>query len=149
MHTRNRSKGVLTLAAVLCVASAAQAGTVGYRNTVLADNPLVYYEFDETNGAVSANSGSTGAANVGTINGAIELGHLSFLNGGTSYDFLGGHVWASPVPSSLTEWTLEAWVNWNPAKDIASNFFGNDQVGWNDDVPQNLLGNFLLRHHSS
>ena len=29
---------------------------------------------------------------------------------------------------------MEAWINWDSAKNSGSNIFGNDQGGWNDDV---------------
>jgi autotransporter-associated beta strand protein len=128
---------VLCLAAGLWVANAAQGGTTAYRDTVLGDNPLVYYEFDEASGTTATNSGSTGVGNTGaisTIGGTVTINQLSFPQGGSSYDFGGGHVLAAPAPASLTEWSLEAWINWDPAKTSASNFFGNDQAGWNNDV---------------
>jgi hypothetical protein len=125
---------ILCLVVGLCFTNATRAGTLSYRTTVLGDSPLVYYEFDETSGTTAANSGSTGAGNTGTINAIVTLGNETFLNGGTSYDFDGGWVAAAAVPSSLTEWTVEAWVNWDPSKTSASNFVGNDQGGWNDDV---------------
>ncbi len=138
MRTRNRSKGVLTLAAVLCVASAAQAGTIAYRNTVLGDSPIVYYEFDETSGTTAANSATTGATYSGTFNtagGTVTVGQSSFAQGGTSYDFGGGFVAsASALTSSLDEWTVEAWVNYDSAKNSQSHIVSNDQGGWNDDV---------------
>ena len=52
-----KKRTFLTLAAVLCAASAAQAGTISYQNTVLADNPLVYYQFDELSGTTATNFG--------------------------------------------------------------------------------------------
>ena len=124
-------------AGVLSLASASDGGTVSYRDAVLADSPIVYYEFDETNGTIATNSGSTGATNdgtIGTAGGAVTINQATFAQGGTSYDFGGGHVLAAALPSSLTEWSIEAWVNWDPAKTSASNLFGNDQGGWNDDV---------------
>ncbi len=128
---------ILWLAGGLCLTAVTQAAAPAYRAAVLADSPIVYYEFDETNGTTAANSGSTGAANDGTIGtdgGAVTINQASFAGGGTSYDFGGGHVLAAALPSSLTEWSIEAWVNWDPAKTSASNLFGNDQGGWNDDV---------------
>ena len=80
------------IVALSCVASAAQAGTGGYRNTVLADNPLVYYELDETSGTTAFNSATTGATYTGTFNtagGTVTVGQSSFAHGGTSYDFGG------------------------------------------------------------
>ncbi|MCH1507631.1 MAG: LamG domain-containing protein, partial [Akkermansiaceae bacterium] len=128
---------VLCLVGGLCLAAATQAATPAYRSVVLADSPIVYFEFDETSGTTAANSGSTGAANDGTIGtdgGAVTINQASFAGGGTAYNFDGGHVLAAALPSSLTEWTIAAWVNWDPAKTTASNIFGNDQGGWNDDV---------------
>ncbi|MBT3201827.1 MAG: hypothetical protein HN350_18145 [Phycisphaerales bacterium] len=129
---------LLCLAAGLWVANAAQAGTISYRNTVLGDNPLVYYEFDETSGTTAANSGSTGVGNTGTIStngGTVTINQSSFSpEGGSSYDFGGGQVLAAAAPASLDEWSLEAWINWDPAKSSQSHIFGNDQGGWNNDV---------------
>ena len=123
----------LTAVAGAMLVGSAQAGTVAYRNTVLADNPLVYYEFDETSGTAADNTGSLGAANDGTHTGTVTVNQASFAQGGTAYDFGGGRVTAAAF-STLTEWTVEAWINWDPAKNSGSNIFGNDQGGWNDDV---------------
>ena len=129
---------ILCLAAGLWVASAAQAGTISYRNTVLGDSPIVYYEFDETSGTAAANSATTGATYTGTFNttgGSVTVNQASFAQGGTAYDFGGGFVGsASALTNSLDEWTVEAWVNYDAAKTSASNFLSNDQGGWNDDV---------------
>jgi hypothetical protein len=132
-----RCQTALVVAVTLATATSAYAGTSAYRAVILGDSPIVYYEFDETSGTTAANSGSTGATNDGTIGtdgGAVTVNQASFAQGGTSYDFGGGHVLAAALPSSLTEWTIEAWVNWDPEKTSASNIFGNDQGGWNDDV---------------
>jgi hypothetical protein len=133
-------KKMITLLAVGIVAvlsGSAQAGMVSYRNTVLGDSPLVYYEFDETSGTTVDNLGSSGATNDGTITGTVTPGititSTTFLNGGTCYDFGGGRVTSAAIPT-LTEWTVEAWINWDSAKTSASHIFGNDQGGWNDDV---------------
>ena len=128
---------ILCLIGGLSLTAVTQAAAPAYRTAVLADSPIVYYEFDETSGTAAANSGSTGAANDGTIGtdgGAVTINQPSFAGGGTSFDFGGGHVLAAALPSSLTEWTIEAWINWDPEKTSASNIFGNDQGGWNDDV---------------
>jgi len=126
-----RAAGALVLAGV------AHAGTASYRALVLADDPIVYFEFDETGGTAAANSGSTGVANAGSINtagGTVTVNHASFANGGSCYDFGGGQVLAAALPAPLEEWTMEAWVNYDAAKTSASHIFGNDQSGWNDDV---------------
>jgi hypothetical protein len=79
------------------------------------------------------NIGSGGATNDGTIVSTVTVNQPSFLNGGTSYDFGGGRVTAAAFPTQ-TEWTLEAWINWDGAKIQQCNIFGQDQPGWNDDV---------------
>jgi len=115
--------------------SAAFAGTTAYRNEVLSDAPIVYYEFDETSGTTSANSGSLGTALDATINttsGTVTVGQPSFAQGGTAYSFGGGVATAAALTNSLTEWTVEAWVNYSNGS--ASNFLSNDQGGWNDDI---------------
>ncbi len=111
-----------------------------YRDVILGDAPIVYYEFNESSGTTATNSATTGATYDGTINtagGSVTVGQSSFAMGGTAYDFGGGHVGIAALGSSLTEWTVEAWINWDSAKSSASTVFSNDQSGWNNDV---LLG---------
>tara|TARA_B110000881_G_scaffold180280_2_gene166192 strand:- start:33 stop:893 length:861 start_codon:yes stop_codon:yes gene_type:complete len=134
MKTRKHTLLPLAALAGLAIAtSSADAATTSYRNLILGDNPIVYYEFDETSGTTAENSGSLGAALNGTISGAITLNQTTFAQGGTAYNFGGGHVQAlGALPNSLTEWTVEAWVNSD--KNSASNIVSNDQGGWNDDV---------------
>lgn len=126
------------LAGFVIAATSASAATTAYRNLVLGDNPIVYYEFDETIGTTAANSATTGATYTGTFNtagGSISVGQSSFAQGGTAYDFGGGFIGAaSALTSSLSEWSVEAWVNYDSAKSSASNFLSNDQGGWNNDV---------------
>ena len=114
------------------------AATARYRSLILSAEPIVYYEFDETEGTTAVNSATTGGTYTGTFNtdgGPIVVGQPSFAQGGTCYDFGGGHVGvASALTTPLTEWTLEVWVNYDPTKTSASNFLSNDQTGWNDDV---------------
>jgi len=138
MKFTTTSLTLLFLAAGLCVANTAQAGMVSYRNTVLGDSPLVYYEFDETSGTTASNSATTGATYTGTFNtagGSVTVNQASFAQGGTAYDFGGGFVGsASALTNSLDEWTVEAWVNYDSGKTSQSHIVSNDQGGWNDDV---------------
>ncbi len=119
-------------------AGMAVAGTASYRGVVLSDSPVVYYELDETSGATAVNSATTGATYTGTFNtdgGPVTVNQESFAQGGTCYEFGGGFIGAaSALTSSLDEWTVEAWVNYDSAKTSASNFLSNDQGGWNNDV---------------
>ena len=115
-----------------------RAATASYRNLVLSDDPIVYYEFDETSGTTAANSATTGATYTGTFNttgGSITVNQASFAQGGTAYNFGGGFIGAaSALTNSLTEWTVEAWVNYDSAKTSQSHIVSNDQGGWNNDV---------------
>lgn len=121
-----------------CLTSVGKAGSTAYRSLVLSDNPIVYYEFDETSGIVAHNSAPTGAlydGSVNTVGGSVSVNQSSFSQGKTAFDFGGGFVGAaSGLTNSLDEWTLEAWVNYDSAKISASNFLSNDQGGWNNDV---------------
>ncbi len=131
-----RAAAAITAGIVCLSMNPASAATTAYRNVVLGDAPIVYYEFDETSGTEAANSGSSGTGNTGTISSAVTVtqGSATFAQGGTSYDFGGGIVSAAAAPSSLTEWTIEAWVNWDSTKASSSAVFSNDQSGWNNDV---------------
>lgn len=93
-----------------------------YRNAVLADNPIVYYEMDETTGFSAADTASAnGGANTGTYrnDGAnlqgLTLGAASAAPGlGTAVDFTGGNI---RIPDNaafdlgLGAYTIEFWFN--------------------------------------
>ena len=133
-----RCQSALVVAVTLAAATSAYAGTSAYRAVILGDSPIVYYELDEITGTTAANSATTGATYEGTFDtagGPITVNQTSFPEGGTAYDFDGGFIGAaSALTSSLDEWTVEAWVNYDPAKSSASNFLSNDQGGWNNDI---------------
>lgn len=134
MLTKSKTLTLLAASSAMLVGTA-DAGTIAYRNTVLADAPIVYYEFDETTGTTAVNSGTTGASRDGSITGSVTVGQASaaaFL--GTSYGFggSGSYVQATAIPSTLTEWTVEAWINYTDGTD--STVFSNDASGWNNDV---------------
>jgi uncharacterized repeat protein (TIGR03803 family) len=59
----------------------AQINTVlyAYAQSVLADQPLVYYRFDEASGNTALNSGVLGAAGNGTYNATVALGNPSLV----------------------------------------------------------------------
>ncbi len=132
---------LLCCATCLWVTNSVQAGTLGYRNAVLADSPIIYYEFDETSGTTADNIGSTGATLDGTHVNGVTVNSASFLNGGTSYEFTpasgtgGGRVTTANAVSTLSEWTVEAWINYHTSEKVNGHgIFGNDLGGWNDDV---------------
>ena len=138
----------------LVLASGASAATLAYRNAVLADDPLVYYEFDEIVGTTAVNSATSGAVFDGTFTGSITVGQGSFAEGGTAYDFGGGRITFAATLGALTEWSVEAWMNYDSAKSSDSHIVGNDLGGWNDDVligigPENGLGGKVIQCSSS
>jgi len=135
LKMKNVAKTLLPLAALALAATSATAATTAYSNLVLGDNPLVYYQLDETSGTTAVNSGSLGAAldsAINTASGSVTINQTSFPQGGASYSFGGGVVTAAALTDSLAEWSIEAWVNYSSGS--ASNFLSNDQGGWNDDV---------------
>ena len=84
--------------------ASSHGATSSYRNAVLANNPVAYYELDETSGTTAVNSGSMGAALNATINtdgGTVTVGQGSFAQGGTAYDFGGGYAGAAALTNSL------------------------------------------------
>lgn len=92
-------------------AGLSQAATSIYRNAVLADSPIAYWEFDETSGTNAADS------SVNSFNGTYETGHTlatssAAANLGTAVDFSGGYVsLGSHDLGSLAAYTVEAWIN--------------------------------------
>ena len=137
MKMKSITKTILPLAAIASlalIATSASAATLTYRNLILGDNPLVYYEFDESSGTTALNSATSGATYDGTLNGTITLGQTSVAHGGSAYDFGGGRVTFGATLGALTEWSVEAWMNYDVAGLSNSHTVGNDLGGWNDDV---------------
>lgn len=133
------TRKLLALAiASLAIAGAmpASAALTAYRNAVLSNAPIVYYEFDETSGTAANNSGSLSANSDynGTLTGTITLNQTSFTNGGNAFDFGGGRITFADTLGAMTEWTVEAWINVASTGISDAHLFGNDLGGWNDDV---------------
>ena len=63
------------------------AHTTPYSDAVLANNPIAYWQFEETSGTTAVNSGSTGAANDGTYGSGVTLGQA-----GVSLPSMGGNA---------------------------------------------------------
>ena len=135
----NKTPALIAAAMAVSIASSATAATTAYSNLILADNPIAYYQMDETAGTNAANSGSAGATlDMDDFQGSgITINQTSgaaFL--GTAYNFDGaGHIRAGAgVGSTLSEWTFEAWIKYDSAKAGGSTVLTNDAGGWNDDV---------------
>lgn len=82
---------LLVLASTLLGLTAAQAAVPVYRNSVLADGAIAYYEFDEISGTTAADTAvSLGGVNNGTLVGGVSLNQATGLPGlNTSYGFDG------------------------------------------------------------
>jgi len=88
----------------ICLVGSAHSATTAYRSLILGDNPVVYYEFDETSGTTLVNSASSGATYNGSFNttgGPLTVNQPSFALGGTAYDFDGGFIGSA---SAFTWW---------------------------------------------
>lgn len=85
----------------------------GYEVAVLADNPLVYYRFEETSGATTAND-SSGNSNHGVYVGPVGLGSPSADIGlGTAAEFFNGSPDTGvsvPALGTQNQLTLEVWL---------------------------------------
>lgn len=117
----------IILRRILCVALAlglsttanAQAATNVYAQAVLADNPVVYYEFDENSGAMvavdSSGNGNTGFydnVSLGNAGATPVLGGAAGFNGSNSF------VAVPPLGSAVSlgghgndRFTIECWIN--------------------------------------
>jgi len=131
---------------------------------VLQDNPLIYYQFDETGTHTAANDGSLGTPNEGVYGPGLTLGHPSFRAGGTS-PYFGTHsislVTTLPTPNSLTAWTVEAWVKVDDLSATSGEarsqvVFTNNLPHYQDDVifgftpePNNRDNRFGVNHHGA
>jgi hypothetical protein len=93
---------------------------MSYANSIRADNPVVYYQFEETNGAPTA-ADSSGSGNNGTYTG-VALGNNSATAGlGNAAAFSGSSASFVAVPalaganslggSGNNQCTIEAWIN--------------------------------------
>lgn len=102
---RFRSLPVLLLV-LPALSSPAPGASVVYRNLVLGDGAVVYYEFDETGGGIARD---TVAGNHGVYTGSVNPGAASPAGLGTAADFAGGFV-EVPVVGTLTSSTTEAWI---------------------------------------
>lgn len=97
-------------------ANVGQAALVGYRNAVLADNPFLYYEFEETSGTTANDSAPIGGANNGTYTGPVvlggtEVGAQAGLANAVKFAASGTFVDVPNLGGNHTKLTLEAWIN--------------------------------------
>ncbi len=108
--------GFSSISVVLLIA-AAPASASPYTDAVLANNPLAYFQFNETSGTVADNTGSLMAAADGTFGTGVTPNQASYdANLGTAYAFSGGAV---RVPDNAAfdvgtgPFSVEMWFNTN------------------------------------
>jgi alpha-tubulin suppressor-like RCC1 family protein len=83
-----------------------------HANSVIADQPLVYYRFDEAAGSTALNEGTLGSAGDGSYNSNVSLGNPSILpsfGSAAGFNNTNSGV-AVPALGSYSQLTLEAWV---------------------------------------
>ncbi len=83
-----------------------------YAESVLADQPLVYYRFDEASGTSALNSGFLGAPANGTYNATVSLGNTSLV---PAFGFAAGFnntnsSVAVPALGTNNQVTIEFWT---------------------------------------
>ncbi len=123
---------LMTLAVGMTLAGVAQAGP--YDAAVLADNPFVYYRFEEAGGGTA--NDSSGNANNGTYAGTVNLGQASFAaNLGSSGQFTGndGRI-ELPALGTYSQHSIEMWVKTNGlAGGCCTSLM---HTGWDSDVDE-------------
>jgi hypothetical protein len=111
-HMRNTPLLILALVGV-SFADSTRAADTAYSQAVKADNPTVYYRFEEGTGASEA-ADSSGAGHAGTYNDvALEAPSFNALLGAAAkFD---GELSSVSVPalSPAGEFTIEAWIKPN------------------------------------
>jgi hypothetical protein len=101
-------KNVLIPAAIIISQGTSNGADPVYRNAVMANNPVAYYQFDETEGTTAVDSSGNGKD--GTFVGSLGLGAESGApNLGTAVDFTGGHV-EIPELGTFPQCSFEAWI---------------------------------------
>lgn len=86
--------------------------TTEYAGIILNDKPVAYYRLDETSGTIAHDISGNG--NNGTITGGVTLGQPGAIaDGDTAMKFNGssGYIGTSYVQTSVTSYSIEAWVS--------------------------------------
>lgn len=128
-------------AAFLCLLSGAPLSAAPvdspYYGAVRADNPLVYYAFDESVGPTAGDSSANGRN--GTYGNAYTLGQASARAGlGTAVLFNSGNV-AMPALGTHPQVSLEYWINPTTASGDFRTIYNVD--GWYTAALHNQLYN--------
>ena len=120
-----------------------RAGAQSYEEEVMADNPFVYYRFNETDGTQATDSSGNNLH--GSYVGGVALGQVSAADGlGTAalFDGESGYVQLAPLNFEADQFTIEAWLNLAPEGldgSCCTSIFSPDgwEQGW---VHYNLKG---------
>jgi len=136
--TKMRLKHTILL--LVLSAGSSQAANTIYRNAVLADNPVAYWEFDETSGSTAIDSSGNGRH--ATYTGSLTLNSSTVTNLGSSVDLTGGHINVPTVGGAYANLSIEFWVNAASLGGITAIFatdgYGDTQghINLNPDVVQ-------------
>lgn len=158
------SKLLTTTALVLLLSvSAFTDARAEYRLTVLADNPIVYYDFDDgtsANGDTAHNSGTFGSAHDGTYTNDVALVSGAASIPGTAAGFDGGndHVSSTTLNNFGSNmgagFSVEFWINTTESslRTVTGMLNQNSGMGWkvelnrrSDLAEETGVTNFWLR----
>jgi uncharacterized repeat protein (TIGR03803 family) len=120
-----------------------------YAQSVLADEPLIYYRFEERNTSVAFNSGFRGIVGDGEYNADVSLGNLSLvplLGNAAGFNNTNSGV-AVPALGNYSQMTIEAWVKPRSfVGDLNAGLF--DSIYTTDDwVPGALHTHFISQYN--
>jgi hypothetical protein len=108
-----------------------QVTTNAYSQAVLADSPVVYYQFEETNGATeafdSSGNGNAGTYNNVSLNNPGATARLVYAAGFSGSSFVAVPALGSAISlggSGNNQCTIECWINFQSAEGAA--IYAND-----------------------
>ena len=112
---RRAGTGLLLAGSIVCwlLGQAPTTLASAYSDAVLADNPLVYYQLNETSGTTAVNSAATGSAYNGTYNNVTlgATGPNGFLDKAAVLDGTTSSITVPALANGLTAITIETWLN--------------------------------------
>lgn len=126
------SSGIVLASTLLWWFNAGSSGAMGYADSVLSDDPVIYYRLGESSGTVATDLGSAG--NDGTYAGSPTLGIAGISgDGNTAVSFDGTNDTlepSTPYSPTITNLTQEAWIKTaNPMPDALSTIFSWQNSG--------------------
>ena len=145
-----RTRAGLFSAALLAIAAstqALQAASDVYESQILADNPVVYLQFDEVAGTTATDSAGHAAGSFdGTYIGDVTLGATSFHpNLGTAVDLTGGYI-ELPVIGFFTNSSIEVWLQLDAGGEGCCTSIASAGTWTTNALHWNLTGGNVFEH---